>query len=52
MRRSKNFVRLWVTAEFLVDFGDMLKSKRILDHDPLIECYLVECRKFKRPRWR
>ncbi len=50
MRRAKNYVKIWVTAEFLADFGHVLKSKRILKTDPIIDCYLVECRKFKIPR--
>lgn len=50
MRRSKGFVRTWVTAEFLKERGTLLKNKRVLAVDGARDYYLIECRKFRWPR--
>lgn len=50
MRRSKGYVRVWCTAEFLAVNGTLLKNKRILAVDLHRDCYLVEARKFRWPK--
>lgn len=49
VRRSKGYVRLWVTFDWYVEHGGVLKNMLVLKTDHVRNRYLVEARKFRWP---